>query len=63
MEERIQRIQKMESLLDELTEIISEADKSFGVLIESLPKLKSLVEYYESDWINDWRADERKEIL
>lgn len=62
MNEKIERIKKMEIILDQLTEIFSKSDETLDVLMGSLPKLKELVEYYETDWREDHRADEQNEI-
>lgn len=63
MNERIKRIEKMETLLNRLTDVMNRADEALSQLEENLGNLKELTDYYTSPvWMADYQADERGEI-
>ncbi|MBR6754243.1 MAG: DUF4298 domain-containing protein [Clostridia bacterium] len=63
MTERIERIEKMEVLLNRLTAVVHQANEALAQLEDSLADLKELTDYYTSPlWMKDFEADERGEI-
>ena len=58
----IDRITKMENILDELTIVVEKSDKAMNELVDSLKKLNTLKIYYESQYMKDVMADKRHEI-
>ena len=58
----IDRITKMEDILDELTTVVEKSDKVMNELIDSLKNLNTLKKYYESQYMKDVMADKRNEI-
>lgn len=62
MKKTIERIIKMETILDELTMVVERSDKAMNELMDSLKDLNTLKEYYESQYMKDVMADERLEI-
>ncbi|MBA6154288.1 DUF4298 domain-containing protein [Gelidibacter maritimus] len=62
MKNTIDRIMKMEKILDELTLVVEKSDKAMNDLEDSLIDLNTLKTYYESQYIKDVMADKNKEI-
>lgn len=58
----IERITKMENILDELTIVVEKSDKAMSELEDSLKDLKTLKTYYESQYMKDVMADKRLEV-
>lgn len=58
----IDRITKMENILDELTIVVEKSDKVMNELVDSLKNLNTLKKYYESQYMKDVMADKRNEI-
>ncbi|WP_139856378.1 DUF4298 domain-containing protein [Aequorivita sinensis] len=58
----IDRITKMENILDELTIVVEKSDKAMNELAESLEDLEILKKYYESQYMKDVMAEKRGEI-
>lgn len=58
----IDRITKMENILDELTIVVEKSDKVMNELVGSLKNLNTLKKYYESQYIKDVMADKRNEV-
>ena len=58
----IDRITKMENILDELTIVVEKSDKVMNELVDSLKKLNTLKIYYESQYMKDVMADKRNEV-
>lgn len=58
----IDRITKMENILDELTIVVEKSDKAMNELTDSLKDLKTLKKYYESQYMKDVMAEKRNEI-
>ena len=56
------RVTKMENILDDLTEIVEKSYETMNDLKSNLDKLKTLKEYYDSQYMKDFIADERNEI-
>ncbi len=62
MNTTIDRITKMENILDELTLVVEKSDKAMDELADSLKDLKTLKKYYESQYMKDVMADKRNEV-
>ncbi|MDN3618438.1 MULTISPECIES: DUF4298 domain-containing protein [Polaribacter] len=58
----IDRITKMENILDELTMVVEKSDKAMNELVDSLKNLNTLKKYYESQYMKDVMADKRNEV-
>ncbi|MGO3261153.1 MAG: DUF4298 domain-containing protein [Mesonia sp.] len=58
----IDRITKMENILDELTMVVEKSDKTLNELADSCKNLKTLKKYYESQYMKDVMADKRNEV-
>ncbi|WP_208890858.1 DUF4298 domain-containing protein [Polaribacter sejongensis] len=58
----IDRITKMENILDELTMVVEESDKAMNELVGSLKNLNTLKKYYESQYMKDVMADKINEV-
>ena len=58
----IDRITKMENILDELTLVVEKSDKVMNELVDSLKNLNTLKKYYESQYMKDVMADKRNEV-
>ena len=58
----IERITKMENILDELTIVVEKSDKVMDELVDSLKDLNTLKKYYESQYMKDVMADKRNEV-
>lgn len=58
----IDRITKMENILDELTVVVEKSDNVMNELQDSLKNLNTLKEYYESQYMKDVMADKRHEV-
>ncbi|AUC24009.1 hypothetical protein BTO15_06665 [Polaribacter sejongensis] len=56
------RITKMENILDELTMVVEESDKAMNELVGSLKNLNTLKKYYESQYMKDVMADKINEV-
>ena len=53
-EERLENIENMESIFNELNLALKDMEKSFKNWKRLLPKFKKLMEYYESE---QWKKD------
>ncbi|WP_313115279.1 DUF4298 domain-containing protein [Aequorivita sediminis] len=62
MNNTIDRITKMENILDELTLVVEKSDNVLNELNDSLKNLNTLKKYYESQYMKDVMADKRHEI-
>lgn len=62
MNNAIDRITKMENILDELTIVVEKSDQVMNELVDSLKNLNTLKKYYESQYMKDVMADKRNEI-
>jgi len=62
MKKTIERVTKMENILDELTLIVEKTDQTMNELTDSLKDLNTLKRYYESQYMKDVMADKRLEI-
>lgn len=62
MNKTIERITKMENILDDLTMIVEKSDHALTELSDSLEDLNTLKKYYESQYMKDVMADKRLEI-
>ncbi len=58
----IDRITKMENILDKLTLVVEKSDKVMNELSDSLKDLKTLKKYYESQYMKDVMAEKRNEV-
>ncbi|MFB9056133.1 DUF4298 domain-containing protein [Mariniflexile ostreae] len=58
----IDRITKMENILDELTIVVETSDKAINKLQDSLTDLNTLKKYYESQYMKDVMADKNNEV-
>jgi|26BtaG_2_1085354.scaffolds.fasta_scaffold00209_26 DNA repair exonuclease SbcCD ATPase subunit len=58
----IERITKMENILDELTIVVEKSNKAMNELEGSLKDLKTLKKYYESQYMKDVMAERRNEV-
>ncbi|WP_035478960.1 DUF4298 domain-containing protein [Gelidibacter mesophilus] len=58
----IDRITKMENILDELTLVVEKSDKAMNKLAGSLKDLQTLKTYYESQYMKDVMAEKRNEV-
>ncbi|MCZ4319014.1 DUF4298 domain-containing protein [Aequorivita viscosa] len=58
----IDRITKMENILDELTIVVEKSDTAMNELADSLNDLNTLKKYYESQYMKDVMADKRLEV-
>lgn len=60
-EDRIERIQYMESIFDQLQEVVR--NDPHGIEEDMKEKLKILMDYYEGgQWLRDYESDERGEL-
>lgn len=62
MKNIIDRITKMETILDELTVVVEKSDKAMNELTDSLKDLETLKKYYESQYMKDVMAEKRGEV-
>lgn len=62
MKKTIERITKMETILDELTMVVERSNQAMDELTDSLKDLNTLKKYYESQYMKDVMADKRLEI-
>lgn len=62
MDNIIDRITRMENILDKLTIVVEESDKTMDELIDSLGDLNTLKKYYESQYMKDVMAEKRDEV-
>ncbi len=60
--ERIERIKEMERLYDEACEVVSAYSVAFERFLDIQDAIMKLEEYYESDWADDFEADEAGEL-
>ena len=58
----IERIKKMENILDELTIVVEKSNKAMNEIEGSLKDLKTLKKYYESQYMKDVMAERRNEV-
>ena len=62
-EDRIQRIQYMESIFDQLQEMARDDPHKIEEDTQQERKLKILIDYYEGgQWLRDYESDERGEL-
>ena len=61
MKKTIERVTKMETILDDLTLIVEKSDNALTELSDSLQDLCTLKKYYESQYMKEM-ADKRLEI-
>ncbi|MGV8947479.1 MAG: DUF4298 domain-containing protein [Lutibacter sp.] len=62
MNKTIERVTKMETILDELTAIVEKSHNALTELSDALDDLNTLKKYYESQYMKDVMADKRLEI-
>ena len=62
MSDIIDRVTKMENILDELTIVVEKSDNVLNELGDSLKSLNTLKKYYESQYMKDVMADKRNEV-
>lgn len=62
MKETVERITKMETILDDLTLIVEKSANALTELSDSLEDLNTLKKYYESQYMKDVMVDKRLEI-
>ena len=62
MDNIIDRITRMENILDKLTIDVKKSDKAMDELVNSLEDLNILKKYYESQYMKDVMAEKRNEI-
>lgn len=62
MNNLIDRITKMENILDELTLVVEKSNKTMDELEGSLEELNILKKYYESQYMKDVMAERRNEV-
>lgn len=62
MSELINRVTKMENILDEMTLHVENSYKALDGLEANVDKLNELKVYYEKQYMLDFQADERGEI-
>ena len=63
MKDRIERIEKMEALLNHLSAVVRQAEQALEQLEQNEPALQELTAYYTSPlWMEDFQADERGEL-
>ncbi len=62
MSDLIDRITKMENILDNLTLVVEKSDKAMDELAENLKDLETLKEYYQSQYLKDVTAESRGEV-
>lgn len=56
--DRIERIRKMEGILDAASALITQAEKDPAALVAAKPLIDALDEYYSSPlWLQDYDAD------
>ena len=62
MKKTIERVTKMETILDDLTLIVEKSANALTELSDSLVDLNTLKNYYEAHYMKDVMADKRLEI-
>ena len=62
MSEIIDRVTRMESILDELAAVVEKSAQAMDELENHVEKLNTIKKYYESQYMKDWSADERGEV-
>lgn len=62
MKKTIDRVTKMENILDELTLVVEKSDKAMDELEDCLGNLKTLKKYYQSQYMKDVLADQQNKI-
>lgn len=62
MKKTIERVTKMETILDDLTLFVEKSDNALTELSESLEDLNTLKKYCEAQYMKDVMADKRLEI-
>lgn len=60
--EQIERIKEMERLYDEAREAVDAYSDAFERFLDIQDAIMKLEEYYESDWRDDFEADENGEL-
>ncbi|MCR5279863.1 MAG: DUF4298 domain-containing protein [Lachnospiraceae bacterium] len=62
-ESRVDRIRKMETILDDANRAIDEFESTYEKLADMQKKIKKLEEYYTGgQWLKDYEADEAGKI-
>ena len=62
MKKTIDRVTKMENILDDLIIVVEKSDKAMNELADCLKNLNTLKKYYQSQYMKDVMADKRHEI-
>ena len=61
-DERVERVKKMEELLDKVTPKVKAFEQSLTNLNSAFDDIKILNEYYKKEWKEDYEADEQGKI-
>ena len=61
-DERVERVKKMEELLDKVTPKVKAFEQSLTNLNSAFDDIKTLNEYYKKEWKEDYEADEQGKI-
>ena len=61
-EKTIERVKKMEELLDKVTPKVNAFEESLANFNSAFEDLKVLNEYYKKEWKEDYEADEQGKI-
>ena len=61
-DERVERVKKMEVLLDKVTPKVKAFEQSLTNLNSAFDDIKTLNEYYKKEWKEDYEADEQGKI-
>ena len=62
MSDIIDRVTRMENILDELAAVVAKSAQAMDELENHVEKLNTIKKYYESQYMKDWSADERGEL-
>lgn len=62
MSEIIDRVTRMENILDELAAVVERSAQAMDELENHVGELDIIKKYYESQYMKDWSADERGEF-
>ena len=62
MKKTIDRVTKMENILDDLIIVVEKSDKAMNELADCLKNLNTLKKYYQSQYMKDVMTDKRHEI-
>ena len=58
MNTQIERIKRMEAILEEGTSALNKLNEALDNYIRLQPEIKELQHYYENGWLDDFKADE-----